>query len=62
MFRNIPGCSGMFHVPAFVNAPPRSALWAEIRVIIQMIVTENDNLVPGTFSLFKFKKVQGTRL
>ena len=20
MFRNVPGCSGMFHVPGFVNA------------------------------------------
>ena len=21
MFRNVPGCSGMFHVPGFVDAP-----------------------------------------
>ena len=24
MFRNVPGCSGMFHVPGFVDAPLNS--------------------------------------
>ena len=22
MFRDVPGCSGMFHVPGFIDAPP----------------------------------------
>ena len=39
MFRNVPGCSGMFHVPGFVNARLQSKqlqITGEINIVAKL--------------------------
>jgi len=35
MFRDVPGCSGMFHVPGFVNAQLKGMVYTKKNVQMQ---------------------------
>ena len=39
MFRNVPACSGMFHVPGFIDAHIFGSLITETRLVIFVIVS-----------------------
>ena len=50
MFRNVPGCSGMFHVPGFVNAR------FELPVCFMLSAVPYPSKFSSVYDLFKYVK------
>ena len=42
MFRNVPACSGMFHVPGFIDGPFRSREWCSTMTNLQNFLEHSD--------------------
>ena len=41
MFRNVPECSGMFHVPGFIDAPTKySGVQSDVQLISTSVVNK----------------------